>query len=151
MGINLPSLMVGSEGTLALVTEVTLRTVPIAPRRTCGCSCLSARISRRGGGGGVRGAGESSPAACELYDWRTIHLAREVNTRSIASGWTRAAEAVLVLLFEGDDPDEVSSRAAKLADRISRGGRLAADPVVTTRRADCERMLGHSSPRSGPF
>lgn len=137
-GIHLPRLIVGSEGTLALVTEVTLRTVPI-PASQAAVLLPFARVADAAGA--ACAVLESSPAACDLYDWRTIHLARELSPQF--RDWiTEAAESVLVLLFEGDDPAEVAGRAARLADRVARGGRLAADPVVTTRRAECERMLG---------
>jgi len=136
--VHLPRLIVGSEGTLAVVTEITLRTVPIpaahaavllpfariADAAAAACDCL-----------------DVSPAACDLYDWRSIHLAREVDPQ-FREWIAEAAEAVLVVLFEGDDPGEVAGRAARLAYRMSRVGRLAADPVTTTKRAECDRMLG---------
>jgi FAD/FMN-containing dehydrogenase/Fe-S oxidoreductase len=138
VGIHLPRLIVGSEGTLALVTEITLRTVPL-PASQAAVLLPYARIADAAAA--ACDALEASPAACDLYDWRTIHLAREVSPQF--RDWiAEVAESVLVLLFEGDDPDEVAGRAARLADRVARGGRLAADPVVTTRRAECERMLG---------
>ncbi len=138
VGIHLPRLVVGSEGTLALVTEVTLRTVPI-PAAHAAVLLPFARIADAAAA--ACHVMESSPVACDLYDWRTIRLVREVSPQF--RDWiAESAEAVLVLLFEGDDSDEVSGRASRLADRVARGGRLAADPVVTTRRAECDRMLG---------
>ena len=138
VGIHLPRLIVGSEGTLALVTEVTMRTVPIPPAQSA-VLLPFARI-----GDAAAAAPEclnASPTACDLFDWRTIRLAREINPQF--RDWiAEAAESVLVLLFEGDDPDEVNGRAGRLADRMALGGRLVADPVITPRRADCERLLG---------
>ncbi|MCA1685745.1 MAG: 4Fe-4S dicluster domain-containing protein, partial [Planctomycetia bacterium] len=137
-GVHLPRLIVGSEGTLALVTEVTLRTVPV-PAAHAAVLLPFARIADAAAA--ACDVLESSPAACDLYDWRTIHLAREVSPQ-FREWIAEAAEAVVVLLFEGDDPDEVAGRAARLSERVARLGRLAADPVVTARRAECERMLG---------
>ncbi len=138
VGIHLPRLITGSEGTLALVTEVTLRTVPIPATQTA-LLLPFARIADAAAT--ACEALESSPAACDLYDWRSIHLAREVSPQ-LRDWIADAAESVLVLLFEGDDPDEVLARATRLADRVARTGRLAADPVATARRTECERLLG---------
>jgi FAD/FMN-containing dehydrogenase/Fe-S oxidoreductase len=138
VGIHLPRLLVGSEGTLALVTEITMRTVPIPPAQA---SLLLpfARISDAASTAAE--CLDCSPAACDLFDWRSIALVREAGAPY--RDWiTDAAESILVLLFEGDDPDEVSGRAGRLAERVARGGRLAADPVVFSKRLECERMLG---------
>lgn len=138
IGVHLPRLIVGSEGTLALVTEVTLRTVPI-PGAQSAVLLPFAKI-----GDAARLAGdclEASPTACELYDWRSIHLAREVSPH-FREWIAEPAEALLVLLFEGEDTDEVSGRASRLAERMARTGRLASDPVLTSKRLECERMLG---------
>jgi FAD/FMN-containing dehydrogenase len=76
VGIHLPRLIVGSEGTLALVTEVTLRTVPI-PAAQAAVLLPFARIADAAAA--ACDVLDSSPAACDLYDWRTIHLVREVS------------------------------------------------------------------------
>ncbi len=138
IGIHLPRLIVGSEGTLALVTEITLRTVPIPPAHAA-VLLPFARIADAAAA--ACDVLESSPVACDLYDWRTIHLVRKVHPK-FREWIAEATESVLVLLFEGDDPDEVAGRAARLADRVARSGRLADDPVVTNRRAECDRLLG---------
>jgi len=138
VGIHLPRLLVGSGGTLALVTEATLRTVPL-PVSQAALLLPFARVADA-----AEAAGDcldASPAACDLFDWRLTRLAREAGgplREWIAEG----AEALLVLRFEGDDPDEVARRAGRLADRVARRGRLAADPVLTARRADCDRLAG---------
>ena len=138
LGIHLPRLIAGSEGTLALVTEVTLRTVPI-PAAQAALLLPFGRIADAASAAAF--ALDASPAACDLYDWRLIRLAREVSPRF--RDWiSDAAESVLVLLFEGDDPDEVAARATRFADRSARTGKLAADAVLTPRRAECERLLG---------
>lgn len=137
VGIHLPRLLAGSEGTLALTTELTLRTVPIAPAQ----SALLLPFSRIADAAATAaGLLDTSPTACELFDWRTIHLAREQGAQY--REWiAEAAESVLVVLFEGEATEEVAGRAQRLTERVARGGGLVADPVVVTRRADCERML----------
>jgi FAD/FMN-containing dehydrogenase/Fe-S oxidoreductase len=137
-GVHLPRLIAGSLGTLAIVTEVTIRTVPI-PAAQAAVLLPFART-----GDAAAAALESldaSPAACELFDWRLIRLARELSPRH--REWiSDEAEAVLVLLFEGDGSDETSARAGRIAGRVARAGRVVADPVLATRRADCDAMLG---------
>jgi FAD/FMN-containing dehydrogenase/Fe-S oxidoreductase len=138
VGLNLARLIVGSEGTLALVTEITLRTVPL-PASQAAVLLPFSRIADAADA--AAGCLDTSPAACDLYDWRTIHLVREVNP--LLREWIAdSAESVLVLLFEADHVDEAIGRARQLADRVARRGHLAADPVVTSKRSDCERMIG---------
>ncbi|GAC1463934.1 MAG: FAD-binding and (Fe-S)-binding domain-containing protein [Isosphaeraceae bacterium] len=137
VGIHLARLLVGAEGTLALVTEVSLRTVPIPAARTAVLLPFARIVDAAGA---ATECLDASPTACDLYDWRTIHLAREVSPQ-FREWIAESAESVVVLLFEGDDPEEVSSRAARLTERIGRVGRLVADPVLTSRRPDCDRLL----------
>src|SRR5205085_3941732 len=71
--LDLARLLVGSEGTLALFTEATLRTVPLPGGRAMavlGFASLDAalRASRLALPGG--------PAACELIERRLLRLAR---------------------------------------------------------------------------
>ena len=137
-GIHLPRLITGSEGTLALVTEVTLRTIPIPAAQAAVLLPFAKLWDAAESASFCR---DASPSACDLYDWRSIHLAREASP--LFREWIdEAAESVLVLLFEGDDPDEATSRARMLADRVARRGRLAADPVICCKRHECDRMLG---------
>ena len=81
------------------------------------------------------------PSVCDLFDWRSISLARDA-APAFREWIAEAAEAVLIVEFEGHDPSEVADKARRLSDRIGRRGRLVADPVEVTRRADCDRLLG---------
>ncbi|MEO6812036.1 MAG: FAD-linked oxidase C-terminal domain-containing protein, partial [Isosphaeraceae bacterium] len=137
-GLDLAKLIVGSEGTLALVTEATLRTVPIPPAQ----AVIVLSFAR------LNDAAEAAPqclddgpSACELHDWRSIRLVRDADPL-FRDAIAEAAEAVLIVEFEGDDPDAVARQARALANRQARTGRLIADPFTTTRRSDCERLLG---------
>jgi FAD/FMN-containing dehydrogenase/Fe-S oxidoreductase len=138
LGIHLPRLIAGSGGTLALMTELTLRTVPI-PGAQSAVLLPFARINDA-----AEAAVEcldAAPAACELFDWRLIHLAREASP-AFREWIAESAEAALVVLCEGDDPDEVARRIDRLATRVARRDRLSAGPVVVHKRVECERMLG---------
>ena len=138
VGVDLARLLVGSEGTLALVTEVTLRTVPIPAAQAVVVLPF----------GPIADAADAvveclkwHPSACELFDWRSISLARDVLPEMrpwIAEG----AESALVVELDGDEPLEVLDRLRKLVRRIERLGTMVADAVEATRRVDCEFLLG---------
>ena len=137
IGIHLPKLLVGSEGTLALITEITVRTVPIPPAQ----AVLSLPFSRLlDAASEVSRCLDASPVSCELFDWRTIRLAREAHP-FFRESISDAAESILVLRIEGEDQEEVVSRAGQLGNKIARGGKLVADAVLSTKRGECEQML----------
>jgi len=136
--IDLSRLVVGSEGTLALVTEATLRTVPIPQAH----AVVVLPFGRLGdAASAVMDCLEFGPSACELFDWRSISLARDAAPR--ARGWLpESAEAALLVEFEGDDPDGLADRVRSLVRRVDRGGQLAGAPTEATKRADCEAIMG---------
>ncbi len=77
--LDLARLLVGSEGTLALFTEATLRTIPLPGGRAWSCSaspgwmplCVPPQL-----------VAATGPAACELIDRRLLRLARGDTARS---------------------------------------------------------------------
>ena len=134
--IDLCRLVVGSEGTLALVTEATLRTVPIP----AGVSAVLLAFGRIGDAAeAVVACLEAGPSAVELHDWRSLSLLRDADP-SLRSALADA-EAALVVGFEGDDPAAVGRAARRLGSRMARLGRLVADPVVAPKRAEAESLL----------
>ena len=138
LGIDLARLLVGSEGTLALITEITIATVPIP-------AVQFAVVLPFGPIGDAADAVVEClrwrPSACELFDWRSIRLARDV-LPAVRSWISPFAESALILEFDGNDPDEVLSRLRGLVQKLGRAGLLVADPVEATRRADAEFLLG---------
>lgn len=136
--VDLSRLIVGSEGTLALVMEATLKTVPIPSAQAAILLPFARMIDAADA---VIDCLEDGPSACELHDWRTISLARDLDP-NLRDWISEAAESVLVVEFEGDDPQLVERRARSLADRIGRRGGLVADPIETAKRHECERLLG---------
>ena len=72
--MDLARLVIGSEGTLALVAEATLRTVPIPAAQ----SALLLPFGRmQDAAEAVLDCLEDGPSAVELHDWRTLSLARD--------------------------------------------------------------------------
>jgi FAD/FMN-containing dehydrogenase/Fe-S oxidoreductase len=119
--LDLARLLAGSEGTLALFTEVTLRTVPLPGGRAAallGFASLdtalrAAQVSLPGG-----------PVACELIDRRLLTLARGADP-VVAALVPAAVEAVLLVEYEANTPNGARWAALHLADRLTRGERLA--------------------------
>ena len=138
VGVDLARLLVGSEGTLALVTEVTLKTVPI-PRSQAVVVLPFGRIGDAASA--VVECLKGRPSACELFDWRSLSLARDV-LPAMRPWIDEAAESALVVEFDGDEPGEVLGRLRAVSSRIERSGLLVADPVEATRRLDCDFLLG---------
>ncbi len=136
-GIDLARLLVGSEGTLALTSEATLRTVPIPAAQ--GVVLLNfGRL--QDAATAVAACLEFRPSACELLDWRSLSLLRDA--LPAYRGWiAESAEAALLVVFEGDDPEAVAKLVRTLSARIARAGGLAADPIEATRHDDCRRLL----------
>jgi FAD/FMN-containing dehydrogenase/Fe-S oxidoreductase len=99
--LDYPRLLAGSEGTLALFTEVTLRTKPIPAGRGVvlfACADLNAALAA------VARLLPRRPAACELLDGRLLSLVR---ARGGETGRLVPAHAGAALLveFEADAPE----------------------------------------------
>ena len=112
--LNLPRLLVGSEGTLALFSSATLRTVPLPAHR--GAMLLSFGSLE----GAVRAVGDialDGPSACDLLDRRLLTLARETDTR-FERLLPAAAEAALLVEHIGFSENEVAGKLTSLAKRL---------------------------------
>ncbi|HZY86660.1 MAG TPA: FAD-linked oxidase C-terminal domain-containing protein, partial [Gemmataceae bacterium] len=119
--LDLARLLVGSEGTLALFTEATLRTVPLPGGRAVallGFARLDAALRA------AQLALPAGPAACELIERRLLGLARGHDT-AVAELVPAAAEAVLLVEYEADTPADARAAARDLADRAQHQERLA--------------------------
>jgi FAD/FMN-containing dehydrogenase/Fe-S oxidoreductase len=125
--LNLAKLLVGSEGTLALITEATLRTVPCPKERGLALLFFD-RLD-----GAARGALEvakSGVAACDLMDRRLLTIAREVDVRYELL-IPPEAEAMLLVEQAGDTAEEVGDKLREIVVHLVRRERLAFDARVT--------------------
>ncbi|WP_165248155.1 FAD-binding and (Fe-S)-binding domain-containing protein [Paludisphaera soli] len=138
-GVDLARLLCGSEGTLAMVVRTTLRTVPIAPA-TAVVILPFVRLVEAAGCVPFLTGGDTAPSACDLYDWRSVSLARDADLL-FREHVGESVESVMIVEFEGDSPSEVAGRARLLIEKAVRTGLLSADPAVVHRRADCERLV----------
>ena len=105
-GYDLVRLLVGSEGTLALITAATLKLVPLPERRTSlralyrdadAAAAAVARLMRQ----------PFTPAALEFMDQRSLGLAREVGGAELP-----AAGALLLIEVDGSEATLAASVAA---------------------------------------
>ncbi|HPC95049.1 MAG TPA: FAD-linked oxidase C-terminal domain-containing protein [Sedimentisphaerales bacterium] len=131
--IDLARLLAGSEGTLAIFTRITLRTVPLPNVK----GLLQLEFdSLDGMARAVPTIVKTAPAACELMDRTLIHLAIDQlpQYRDILP-----AEAAAVLLIEhvGDTEAEVRERI-EVTDLAV--GRHAAGRTIITSPADQARV-----------
>ena len=110
--LDVARLLVGSEGTLGLFTEIELRTLPLPAGRSAALLAFGSLDAALRAAQAVLPTG---PAACELMDRRLLRLARGDAT---AAALVPAAEAVLLVEYEADGPAEARRLALDLADRF---------------------------------
>jgi FAD/FMN-containing dehydrogenase/Fe-S oxidoreductase len=119
--LDLPRLLVGSEGTLALITEATLATEPLPRCRGVGLLLFdSVEKAARA----VRDVLANSPSACDLMDRRHLSLAREAEPR-FNQLIPAETEAALLVEQDGDDPLEVRGRLQHLVNELWQQRRVA--------------------------
>jgi FAD/FMN-containing dehydrogenase/Fe-S oxidoreductase len=127
-GPDLAKLLVGSEGTLGIVTAATLRTLPLAGG-TCltllGFPTLDAAVRA---GLDLRSAG---PIACDLLDRRMLSVTRRAS--DTLAQIPPAVGAVLLVTFEGDTEREATERAWGVVEtlRTSHLMRVLAEPTCS--------------------
>jgi glycolate oxidase subunit GlcD len=113
-GYNLIQLLVGSEGTLALITEVTLKLVPLPPHSSTllvpfpSLDLAAAAVAR------IFQAG-ITPCACELLSRPALNAAEEHLGKRFPEE-VSTAEACLLLEVDGFHADDVERDAMKLGE-----------------------------------
>ncbi len=130
--LNLARLLVGSEGTLAIITEATVRTTPRPKHRGLTLLFFDRLESA------ARGALEIADyhvATCDLMDRRLLTIAREMDLRYELL-IPAEAEAMLLVEQSGDDAYEVGQRLRELVGRLTRERHLAFDARVTMEKEE---------------
>lgn len=131
-GFDLIGLFVGSEGMLGVVTEITVKLLPMPPARaTLSASFASMReaaatVQRIFGAGFL-------PSSLELADHFTLEAAR----RDSAAGEVPAGNAHLLVELDGQ-PETVKLEMEKLREMVAN-----CDPTalqIATTEPDCERL-----------
>ncbi len=119
--LDLTRLVAGSEGTLALITEVTVRTQPLPVHK--GVALLFFDRLESAARGALEIAGMNT-SACDMMDRRLLSIARDADVRYDLL-IPRDAEAMLLVEVQADSQDEVRQRLQNLVVRIQRRKRLA--------------------------
>lgn len=125
--LDLARLLAGSEGTLALITEATVKTDPIPRHR--GVALLFFDRLENAGHAAIALAG-MGVSACDLMDRRLLTISREIDVR-FDLVIPREAEAMLLVESQGEQADEVREHLRQIVNRIQRRRRLAFDSRMT--------------------
>lgn len=133
---DLIRLLVGSEGTLGLITEVTLRTEPLPQHR--GVTLLFFDSFDAAIRFGIEVSGEDI-AACDLLDRRLLTLAREAHLDTVAALVPPAAEAMLLIEQQRPSDGELRTAMEQLSQRATRRRKGAIAVRSTTQVAERNR------------
>lgn len=152
-GYNLVQLIVGSEGTLAIVTEVTLKLIPFPPERTTLMAPFPTLEAAAGAVAGIFAAG-ITPSTCELLSQRALACAEE-HTGKTFPAEVREAEASLLLEVDGHHSDDVERDGERLGELVLELGALDVLLAGTEEKArelwDIRRAMGEAVKAQGDY
>ena len=130
-GGHLLDLLVGSEGTLAIFTEIELRLIPVAGATA---TVLATFVSLDAATACAVHARTVGASACELLDRTFLDVAGTDGPTGVPSG----AEAVLLVEVEGENEDDAAAAVERLAQLCRSHG---AEEIVTAANPDAEHRL----------
>ena len=134
--IDLAQVLVGSEGTLGLILDATLRIVPV-PKAKATALALFDDLEKSGAA--VVEILKFGPSAVELLDATFVQVIREADPKTGAT-LPDGTEAILIVELEGEDPKEVLDRMARLAAVLTGRMGLAKDVRYSARPEDTARI-----------
>ena len=112
--VNLARLITGSEGTLAIITEARLKTVPF-PSQFGGAFFLFDSLEKAARAVGV--IAPHSPSLCEMIDRRRINMVRDWDKRVVPL-LPKETEAVIFVEVDGEQVQDVSGRLNAIVDDL---------------------------------
>jgi FAD/FMN-containing dehydrogenase/Fe-S oxidoreductase len=129
--VDLAKFMVGTQGTLGIVVDATLRTEPIPAHRGVVLAFFrrldsAARTAAQSRHQGV--------VACDLMDRRLLQIARETES-DLAKVLPREAEAMLLLELQGESATDLENRLRTVSQQVSvvqAGGSSGAFATLST-------------------
>jgi glycolate oxidase subunit GlcD len=131
-GFDLIGLFVGSEGMLGVVTEITVRLLPLPPARATLSASFGAMSEAAAAVQKIFAAG-FLPSSLEIADHFTLEAAR----RDSAAGRVPSGNAHMLVDLDGQE-ETVAVEMKKLRDLIA--GRKPTALDVATNEADCENL-----------
>ncbi|NNC13316.1 FAD-binding protein [Planctomonas sp. JC2975] len=144
-GYDLTALFVGSEGTLGVIVEATVRALPRPPRAGSTVVGLFPGVREAAAASAAITAARLRPSLCELIDGTALgiireHLADDAGRAEELLG-TGGAGASLIVQF--DDADAATRAAASVALVQSAGGtaRVSSDPEESERLLELRRAF----------
>ena len=132
--IDLTRLLVGSEGTLAAITQATLQTQPIPRFR--GVALLFFDRLELAATAAIE-IPKMGVTACDLMDRRLLSLARESDNQ-LHQVIPDQAEAMILAEYQSNDNVSLQEKLEHLATRIQRKKKLAFDVQIATDKAKRE-------------
>jgi len=134
--INLAQLFTGSEGTLGLITEVTVTTSPL-PQQVGSVLLFFESIDKAARA--VQEILPLGPSACDLMDRRHLSLARQSDPRYELL-IPQVAEAVLLVEFSDESAEDVQERLERAVRLLQDNAKLASGAYVAADRYDHDML-----------
>jgi FAD/FMN-containing dehydrogenase len=125
---DIVDLIVGSEGTLAIIVAIQFSLVPVAGATS---SVLGSFPSLEKAATAASRAAAAGASACEMLDRTFLRFAAAENTEERFTGQLDAAEAILLAEVEGDTPAQAAESARKLSEAFSAAGATACEVALT--------------------
>jgi FAD/FMN-containing dehydrogenase/Fe-S oxidoreductase len=132
--LDLPKLLTGSAGTLALITQLTLDVVPLPKHRGVALVFFE-RLENAARA--VMEVLPYQPSACDLMDRRHLNFARE-SAVAFDLLIPPETEGALLIEFEGETPAEVRDFLAQAVDRVYRRKRYAFAASIAQDRTETD-------------
>ncbi len=149
-GYDLVSLFVGSEGTLGVVTQATLRLLPLPSHRRLLWASFASEATALSAVSRLYADG-AEPSACEFLERR----AAEVSAQSLGLGLPAEADAHLFVEVDGFDGDSVARDAERTGERLLAAGAAEVRVAMTEREQRdfwrLRRAVGDAVKRLGPY
>ncbi len=132
--VDLAKVIVGTQGTLALITEATVETEPIAANRGVILFFFSRLDSAANGAVAAVGHGV---VACDLMDRRLLEIARETEP-AVAKLLPREAEAMVLVELQGESLGHLQDRMVAIEEELCqpRGQAFASIKTVDRQQRD---------------